>query len=195
MKISKRSVKKKGAAKWMLYAVSIYLLASWGVNQVINPLIYVKSAIMYKKPLNISDRDGDILIAFEEEDSQEDGQENSQNSQIEENFLSFCIVESDKYSFDLRITGYSEDEAAQERIIHVFKGWNTLDLRKLKKDQWKKIAVPKQTVEQNGLLLEHAELSEYPNVDLFRMLSVYLSFFALVIFWEGIRWIKRKYAQ
>lgn len=178
MKISKRSVKKKGAAKWMLYAVSIYLLASWGVNQVINPLIYVKSAIMYKKPLNISDRDGDILIAFEEE-----------------NFLSFCIVESDKYSFDLRITGYSEDEAAQERIIHVFKGWNTLDLRKLKKDQWKKIAVPEQTVEQNGLLLEHAELSEYPNVDLFRMLSVYLSFFALVIFWEGIRWIKRKYAQ
>lgn len=143
---------------------------------------------MQKKSLHVSEHSGDISIELQDAD-----------------YLSFQIAESNEYSYDLPIIGYPADEMAEKTEIRVLKGWNSIDLKKLqgniKKEgtkeyeRWKKIVVQKEIVEQKGLRFENIKLSEYPYVDLFQMLSVYVSFFILVIFWECICWIKGKYAQ
>lgn len=167
------------------YLVAAYLLASWGVNGVVNPVHYIRCARMQIQMLEVSER-GDGIVLRLPEGYGEKGL----------GVLSFRVTESEDYSFNLRLLGYPSDGDAQEADIKVWKGWNTVELDRLQSGKsWKEILVPKDVSEAEGLVLEDAGLSKWRKVDVGRAVYIFAAFLFLAVFWECVWWIKERYAE
>lgn len=169
--------------KWLEYFAAAYLLASWGVNGVIHPLHYFRNAAMHAEEVRVSESEEGIVMELPQDtDAMEDG------------FLSFRIAEAKNYSFSLKLLGYSKTGQTEETEVKAWKGWNSVSLKKLwEGDALQKIVVPESIAE--GIILESAVLSKYRRVDTGRMGYVCLSFLFLAVLWEGVWWIRKRYAK
>lgn len=188
MKILRRSGKAEKAVQWAGYLMVAYLLASWGVNGVVNPMHYVKNAFMSVQAVEIKE-DAEKLIL-----------ELPNDGDLEYRFLSFKAV-SQNYSLDLHILGYPQEkgaqgEAAQETVLRIWKGWNCIDLDKVQgARKWTRMNVTKHIEGTESITLETVELSEYKRMETGRMIYIMLSFLILAAFWECVWWIKERYAK
>lgn len=186
MKTLKAKNKNEAVWKWMCYVAGAYLLASWGVNGVLNPMYYVKSAWMCRQTLEISECEDGILL---------EPVRNLQSDKLEYedkmNFLSFRITQAESFSFDLQLLVYLQEET-MEMSVRVWKGWNTVSLNN--KAGEKIVAV--QAVPKSGaVVFADAKLSEHMWVDTGKMVCVWAFFLMLMVFWEGIWWMKERYAE
>lgn len=191
MMILKRKTDKRKIAKKVLYLVFIYIAASWGVNGVVSPAHYIRSSFMQTKKIQLSRREDGYVIRLSSDEWKSPG------------FLSFRI-EAKEYAFELRLCGHTGNGKVKEVKTPVKKGWNSLDITKLsgaeKKGQntdnvWEEAVIPKDTIEQYGIVLKELQLSEYRKPDIATMISVFLSFVIMLAFWECVWWVKARYAD
>lgn len=189
MMILKRKNKRTAVRKWSGYFLAAYFIASWGVNGIINPIHYLRQTVMAEYPASfIEEAEGLVL--------------KQPQGEAEMEFLSFQVKEANNYTSDLQLLGYTR--TGKETIIHVklWQGLNSIELRKYLSDtesdqdgMWEKIVVPRTSTESSGIVLDDVVLSEYRKTDTGRMLSTLASFLLMLAFWEGVWWMKGRYAQ
>lgn len=161
-----------------------YLLASWGVNGVLNPMHYIHSTTMQRHVLKI------------QEDAERFHIELPQDLGKEASFLSFEVTDAQRYAFVLPLTGNASDGEAGPYSVDVWKGWNAIDLERLQDQSiWNKITIPKILPESGEIMLDTVILSKYRKMDTKKMLYIFVSFLFLAAFWESVWWIKERYAQ
>lgn len=182
---------RTGAAlKLLEYMIAAYLLASWGVNGVINPLHYFRNAAMQTKALELSECADGIVIEMPQDTT--DTNINDTNT----GFLSFRIAAADDYSFYLTLLGCTDAGETKETGVKAQKGWNSVDIGKLQGGAaWKKIIVPKNAAGTEGIRLESVCFSKYRRTDTGRMCYIFVSILFLAALWECVWWIKKKYAE
>ncbi len=170
----------------MCYLAGAYLLASWGVNGVVNPMHYVKSAFMSRQTMEISEREGGILLE-PVQNAQTDRSEGADHM----NFLSFRIAQAESFSFDLQLLVYLQEETIK-MSVRVWKGWNTVSLNN---QAGEKIVAVQAAPKSGGVVLADAKLSEHLWTDTGKMVCVWTFFLMLMVFWEGVWWMKERYAE
>lgn len=180
MKILRERIREHTFVKWAGYLIILYVLASWGVNGVINPVHYLRNAQMKICGVEPLAREDGLAIDLSS------GGDNGLK------YLSFYIAQADEYSFTLRLSGSVGGGEVQEKEAVVWKGWNSLDLREY---PWKEAVVPDDLVQQAGILFENVQLTGYQKVDTERMLSVFGAFCVMAVFCECMRWVKEHYAR
>lgn len=174
----KEKTSRKRLLKWIMYVTATYLLASWGVNSVICPLHYMRSICMKKMQLEVKEQKGNLVIALP-------------SAAQEYGCLSFQIVKAPAYSCTLHLTGKRMDGDAEEMDRKVWKGWNFLDISA---KQWSSVEIM-QMPGTESIQMEEIIWSPYPKMDTQKMISVQLSYMLLAVFWECVRWVKRRYAS
>jgi len=184
MRILKERIKKRLLVKWLEYMAAAYLLASWGVNGVLNPFHYIHSITMQRHVLEIQSDAERFCIEL------------PQDLGTEASFLSFEVTDAQRYAFALPLTGSTSDGEAGPYSVDVWKGWNTFDLARLQDQSvWNKITIPKIPPESGEIMLDTVILSKYRKMDTKKMLYIFVSFLFLAAFWESVWWIKERYAQ
>lgn len=184
MKMLIKKSRKHILLRWAVYLISAYILASIGVCRMVNPIQNLKSMSARTEKINLSKQQGNIVI------EQPVGLEGA-------DFLSFQIEESENYSFELILLVYSQEGEEKEKIIHVWKGWNSLDTSDFLPEGkvWTKIVIPQSVVESEKIFMGSVELSDCKKFDNRRMLYVFLSFLILAAFWESVCWVKGQYTE
>jgi len=177
MMILKVKIRRKTLVKWAGYFLTAYLLASWGVNGVANPVHYARNARMGRMGLETEEQGENLVLKLP-------------SGAGRYGFLSFQVVQSPEYSFQLHIAGEIPQGGMEGMDIKVWKGWNTLDISE---KHWDKICIQLGTGREK-LILGEIMLTQYRKADIGRMVYVMASFVILSAFWEGVWWIKRKYA-
>lgn len=178
---------KAGAVlKCLGYLIGAYLLASWGVNGVVNPVHYFRNMDMKIQELELSECAEGMEILLPQ-DSRWDGS----------GFLSFLAAESEDHSFRLRLVGYDAQGAGREINMKAWKGWNSLDLAEAAGpgNQWVKIIVPGDALASEGLVFGGAGISEYRKVSTGRTAYIWAAFLFMAAFWECVWWIKERYGE
>lgn len=170
----------------MCYLAGAYLLASWGVNGVLNPMYYVKSAMMRRQTLEISECEDGILL-----EPVRKVQSDKLEYEDKMNFLSFRIAQAESFSFDLRLLVYLKEET-MEMSVRVWKGWNTVSLNN---KAGEKIVAVQAAPKSGDVVFADAKLSEHMWVDTEKMVCVWVFFLMLMVFWEGVWWMKERYAE
>lgn len=189
MRILRGKIRKNASAKLAGYFAAAYLLASWGVNGVVNPMHYVRNVTM--KQMELQETGQTIEQTIGQKKGQEDSLVLTLPPKTETyDFLSFQIVQSKEYSFHMVIAGETPNGSVEEMDIKVWRGWNTVDISK---KQWNKIYI-RQGTGSEKLEFESFLLTQYRKADIGKMLSVMASLAVLSAFWESVWWIKKKYA-
>lgn len=186
MKIFVRKNKKQTVAIWLKYVVIAYLVASWGANGVIRPLHYFQYATIKKAALEcISTEEGIVIKRPQTADAQVTG------------FLSFEVLHIKNNPGTLRLTVSCTDNAAKEAELKVWKGWNCVPLEQLygQDGGWESLLVPNNTLKSEELRLGQVFLTNCRNMDLGKTVYLFLSFLFLAALWEGVWWIRKRYAE
>lgn len=181
MKIFKKR-NKKGLLKWACYVITAYLLASWGVNETVNPMHYMKNMQMKKITLEAKETSNGYALHFPE---------NVQNL-WQYGFLSFSVVQSEDYFWKSKLCGYTENGKTESEEQTLSRGWNCIDLSK---KSWTAVEIPKKSQETVKLQLKDVWLTKYRTVDTAKMIYITMSLLALAVFWESVWWVKQKYAS
>ncbi len=215
MKIYAGKIKTSWAVKWMEYFAAAYLLASWGVNGIVNPLHYIRNLEGQTVQLSVEECADGIVIWPQESAA---GQASRLKADgIDAGYLSFYISQSDRFSFQIKLLGYPEAEKTRGRKeaadvkeagnvkeaadvikaeLKAWKGFNTADLGRIQDGKvFKEIIIPKSTLESEGIVIESAQWSEYRRVDTGRMVYLMAAFLILAALWEGVWWMKKRYAD
>lgn len=172
---------RKNKLKYILkhgifYVIVCYLLASWGVNGVINPMHYFREAVMYKEEIFPTEDEKYLMIDLADKyESRE--------------YLSFLVSESDNIFFDIVLIASVEEP--QKVIVEVHQGINTLKIP----EGAGSIRVLRDTITQNGAVLNSYMLSEYRNVDSMKMMEIMISMLLLFGFWEAVQYIRKRYTK
>lgn len=177
MKILKRKNRRKAVRKWSGYFVAAYVIASWGVNGIVNPIHYLRQTVMQEQTVRFVEETHGWAL------------EKPQNGEGM-NYLSFQVKDAKTYAAKVQLLVYAKTGEARTIYVKLWRGLNSIDLQ-----LWEKVVVPQTQVASTGIVLEDVVLSEYRQVDTGRMVSVMASFLLLLAFWEGVWWMKGRYDQ
>lgn len=178
MKMLKRNVNMKAIMKrGILYLFFCYLIASWGVNGVINPVHYYKNEVMQSIEITAIWQDDVLMIDLTE-------------YQEKFEYLSFIVLASEGFVWDITLDCSGEVERIITEAVH--QGLNSLQLPV---EECSYIKIPIDVLEKNGAVLQNFVLSEYRKVDTLKMIEICLSLLLLLVFWECVQWIKDRYAK
>ncbi len=176
---------KRNLTKWLGYLIAAYLVASWGVNGVVNPVHYLRNAGMKEEALKVTESTEGFVIGLTEDYGKKEAA-----------FLSFKIMKAKDQSFQLSLFVHMEQGKVLQKSYQVWKGWNSIEIGMFQnEDLWKEIVVPKEAVSLEELNLEDVSLTEYQKHDVKRMVYIFISFLFLAAFWESVRWIKERYTE
>lgn len=178
MKMLKIKIGKRRMFKWAVYLLAAYLLASWGVNGVVNPMHYFNRA--QRNMLHVEKKEDGLVIEL------------PADSKSGSSYLSFWVTQAKEYSSRLKLSGYPAQGGMQEMEIPLWKGWNVAELGAY---EWDHILIRKDEMEQKELVIEEVGWSARRIPDTERMLSVFVSFVLMAAFWECVCWVKDRYAK
>lgn len=179
MRILKLKGNYMNPVKWLIYIIVSYLLASWGVNGVVNPVHYVRAASMQVTELEAEETADGVSIALPE-------------TGLEGGVLVFEITASKDYKFKLKVVGVPEAGEHETMTIEACRGTNSVNLID---NSWVSVLIPVDSVKQQEIDIDDVRLSEYRSVSLGRMLYIFAVFLLMLTFWEAVQWVKKRYAE
>lgn len=169
---------KKFIKKGLLYVIICYLLASWGVNGVINPIHYYRNLVMQEKLIELPLNDKGLQLEWKGD---------AENF----NYVSFEVTDAKNFYNDILVNVYSDDELLQSVTVKLYKGLNSLEIQ----ENSTSISISSEVIEKNQLEISNFVLSEYRKVDTGKMIETFFSMLFLLIIWECIQYIKNRYAK
>lgn len=179
MKISdKKNRMKNWGRKSLLYVVICYLLASWGVNGVINPMHYYRQFVMEEKAIDYISENKNIILEWNED-------------REEYRYISFEVLDAKNLYNDIWVDIYSDDELLRRESIELHKGLNSLAIE----DESVYVSVSSDEITKNQLIIKEFVLSMYRKVDTWNMVEIFISMIFLLTIWECIQLIKNRYAK
>lgn len=165
--------------RWIMIAVICYLLASAGVNRVINPYYYFHTG--HGSELPVSSDDEYVMIDL------------SAHADAE-GFLTIAVEEMNTFSISVKARLIYETGETEEKTIDIGEVINCYKLQ-----SWGEgivqIAIPKNALKDAELQIGSAEWSQKRQVNTVQMLQVFISFLCLVIFYSFVQEIRKKYAK
>ena len=162
--------------KCIFYVVFSYLVASWGVNGVINPVHYYNAATMDEKEIVPSDEKEFWVL-------------DTGKSKEQVRYLSFEILDAKNRYFDIKV-GESDEELIKQNVeVHV--GFNTIRISENRSS----VYIGKNEIIANNAIINSYVLSEFPKMDLAKTIEIMFSIMFLLSFWEEIRYIRDKYTK
>lgn len=164
--------------KCIFYVVFSYLVASWGVNGVINPVHYYRNFAVQEQQLEASLDDTGLLVKW---------------NQVDGGFkyLSFEVMDAKNFYNDILVNLYSGDELLECVSVEVYKGLNSLEIQ----ENTTSISITSDVIQKNQLIMSGFTISEYKKVDTWKMTEVVFSMLFLIVIWECIQYIKKRYAK
>ena len=177
MRILKEKSKLKAILKRsVIFIIICYLLASWGVNGVINPIHYYRNIIMHEEEI-IPVREGNNIIL------------DCSESREPFEYLSFRVTDSYNIFFDIKVNTSAKDAA--EMVVGVHQGLNTIKIP----DDTGVVMISADTMDENGVLWDAFVLSDHRKVDSAKMMEILVSMLLLLALWEGVQYIKNRYTK
>lgn len=171
--------KNKAIIRWIVIVAVCYLLASAGVNQVINPYYYFHreqavelsvsfdEAYMYIDLFNYSDKGG---------------------------FLTISVEDMNTFSVGVKARIVYENEETEEKTINIGNVINCYNLQRYG-DGVKQIVIPQESLKEADMQIGAVVWSQHRQVNTLQMVLVFFSFLCLVVFYSFMQWIKKKYAK
>lgn len=171
----KMSIKK---SKIVIYLIIGYLIATWGVNRNINPVVYFQTMLSEQKTaVELMAEGNELSIRLEE---------------TAEDFPYVCFYVADSEEYSLKV-GAREFVGEEEKISNVYsleRGWNRV---RIQDKEATEVSFTSKNLEKNAAQIDKVYQTAFPMMDLLKTLEVYVSFIVLVVVWECIQYIKRKY--
>lgn len=157
----------------LFYFILSYLIATWGVNQVINPLAYARQLSAQV-----------IAVPF---DSRENYLRITNNDITNYPYLLLDISDSNQYFQRLSIQTTDSDT-----LSAVFcKGMNCLDMRAYEDT----LSIPQSELAKYGIVINTILVSDRPYVDVHKTIILFISFILFSLFWEMVQSIKKRYTR
>lgn len=164
--------------KSLLYIVICYLLASWGVNGVVNPMHYYRNFTMQEKSIDLLIDNQGIVVEWQE-------------NQDKFGYISFEVMDAKNFYNDTLVNVYSGDELLKSEVVELHKGLNSLEIQ----EKSTYVSISSDVVVKNQLILNDFVLSEYRKIDTWKMVEIFFSMIFLLIIWECIQFVKNRYAK
>jgi len=160
--------------KGLIYIMICYLIASWGVHGVINPLHYIRKS-NYEE-VEIVD-DGDYLWL------------DLSLTDFVEGYLSFDAYSAKRFFYEIEIEVTDENDKVEVLKCECQNGLNSLEISDGKE---KKLRINKIDLDKNEVVLDKLDIGKNRRVDAVSMIYVMLSIFTLMFLWECVQYIKKK---
>lgn len=174
-------IKSNRWVRWGIIAAVCYLLASAGVNGVIDPRWYIESDAGTEA--KIRREEGWMIIDVPESFSRE-------------GYLNLKVKDMDYFRTDLNVL-YNcgiEDPDSAEGSINICRGINSFPVPD-RKEGVRNLAFSEQELYRLGIVLESARWSADRQVDRAKMLEIAASFLCMAAFYRFCTWIRRRYAK
>lgn len=166
--------------KLIVYILIGYLIATGGVNHIINPVVYFQNIFSQEKySVDIITEEQGLILQLPK-------------STWEYPYLSFEVVSTDKYTLNVGVEYYSETQEKEKSEYRIEKGINKL---KLENKEYTTVIFEKKALENNNVVIRDVVQTGFPKVNLWKTVEIFFSFLLLAIFWEGTRYIKKRYAK
>lgn len=164
----------------IVYVLIGYLIATGGVNRIINPVVYFQNIFSQEKyAIDMITEEQEIILQLPK-------------STQEYPYISFGIVSADEYALNVDVRYCSETQGEEKSECRIEKGNNKI---KLKNNDCTAVIFEKKALENNHVVIGDAVQAGFPEVDLWKSVEIYISFWILVAFWEGTRYINKRYAK
>lgn len=177
MKILNKKNKKK-SFKIIIYAVLVYLIATWGVNQVVNPVVYVQNIISQDKYAPVVEKREDTIVI--------------QPTESVEEFpcISFKINCDASYKFPVQLVCVKESGETESKTLSLENGVNTI---KVEQPDVVEIQLAGNAIKEYAPEIKGVMQAPFAKVNWLKTLEVGIAFAAIFAFWEGLQYIKTKY--
>ena len=163
--------------KWILIVVICYLLASVGVNQVVNPFYYFHEEQTVELPLQTDEDAVSIDV-----------------SAYEEGFLTIKVEDMNTFSVSVKARITYKNGEKEEKTIEIGNVINCYKIQKLGEGIIQ-ITIPQAALKDAGIQISDIEWSPKRQVNTLQMILVFISFFCLVAFYNFMQFIKKKYTK
>ena len=177
MKISK--IKNNQFVKWCVVFLVCYLLASVGVNGVINPYYYVNSGD--KEELEIIKGEEyqmiDLTLAG-----------------FGEGYLNIKIDDMNTFQQTVNVIANFGTEDPINEKLELFEGINSYKLSDLA-DNVGNLAISQRELTEIEVVLDSVFWSAQKQVDILKTVEIMASFLSIAVFYMSMMWIKNKYAK
>ena len=163
--------------KWILIVVICYLLASVGVNQVVNPFYYFHEEQTVELPLQTDEDAVSIDV-----------------SAYEEGFLSIKVEDMNTFSVSVKARITYKNGETEEKTIEIGNVINCYKIQELGEGIIQ-ITIPQTAIEDAEIQIGSVEWSQKRQVNTLQMILVFISFFCLAAFYNFMQFIKKKYTK
>ena len=163
--------------KWILIVVICYLLASVGVNQVVNPFYYFHEEQTVELPLQTDEDAVSIDV-----------------SAYEEGFLTIKVEDMNTFSVSVKARITYKNGETGEKTIDIGNVINCYKIQELGVGIIQ-IIIPQTAIEDAEIQISDIEWSQKRQVNTLQMILVFISFFCLVAFYNFMQFIKKKYTK
>lgn len=169
--------RNKSIIKWILIVVICYLLASVGVNQVVNPFYYFHEEQTVELPLQTDEDAVNVDV-----------------SAYEEGFLTIKAENMNTFSVSVKARITYKNGETEEKIIDIGNVINCYKIQKLGEGIIQ-ITIPQTPIEDAESRICSVEWSQKRQVNTLQMILVFISLFGLVTFYNFMQFIKKKYTK
>ena len=150
-----------------------YLIATWGVNHAINPLLYIKQLSAQIIPIQPVLNEETICITV--------------HSLEEYPYLLLNVAESDQFFQTLSI----QTKDGTTSSFELCKGMNCIDMRPFGES----IFLSQKELAKYNITLSEIDVSNTCYINIRKTLSIFVSFTFFFAFLELVQWIKKRYIQ
>ena len=170
---------KNNWLKWTIIMLICYLLASYGVNGIVNPAAYFKQAM--QEEVNIIYEEDVVFIKLPEDK----GKYNYLNIELQDINMFETAVEV--------VFEYPGTKKLQKELV-LCNRKNSFALQELGEDMIG-ISFEKTDLDKYDIILKKALLSEEKQPDTLKMLEIWISFLGITGVYVFMQWIKKRYAK
>ncbi len=169
---------KRKSLKIVIYAILVYLIATWGVNREVNPWVYIQNIIGQDKYSPVVETTEDAIVILPTESLQEYP------------YISLKMDCEEIYKVSVQMITVTEGGESQSEEISLENGVNVI---KIHNPEIREIRLTGNGIKTYEPEIANVIQTPYVKVNLLKTLEVCLTFMAIFAFWEGLQYIKTKY--
>lgn len=166
--------------KIVIYLIVGYLIATWGVNHILNPVVYFQNIFAREAySANVVTDEGGVTIELPKSAEQYP-------------YLSFTMSDSDDYTVNVQKREDVGENKGEKEEYTLDRGLNCM---KIDSQGCTDIRISGEGYSKKHVVIEQICQTPYPKVNLWKTLDILISYVVLVVFWESTQYIKRRYAK
>lgn len=169
---------KAKSFKIILYSILVYIVATWGVNQVINPVVYVQNIIGQDKYEPVVETTEDTIIIQPTQDLKECP------------YVSFKMDCETQYKIEVQLEMLTATEEGESKKFFLENGVNVI---KTDDPAVKEIRLTGKGIAEYAPEITKVIQAPYARVNLLKSLEICLAIIGIIVFWEGLQYIRTKY--